>query len=200
MQIDIQTRGFRLTEGLRTQAERRVRFALGSTSGRVRSVVMRLADENGPRGGVDKRCTIRANLPGGPPVIIEQQEADLYVAIDRAADRAARAVSRRLERASGGRRDAPSAGNAGLDHRVIKRDYRESNVESIGTWWMWVGFTAIVLVMLAIDLFVVGGGKQHRVSMREAATWSGIWVGVSFVFAGALWWYLDGAAGTRRRQ
>ena len=60
---------------------------------------------------------------------------------------------------------------------------------------MWAGFAAIVLVMLAIDLFVVGGGKQHRVSMREAAAWSGIWVGVSFVFAGALWWYLDGAAG-----
>jgi tellurite resistance protein TerC len=68
-------------------------------------------------------------------------------------------------------------------------------VESIGTWWMWAGFAAVVLVMLAIDLFVVGGGKQHRVSMREAATWSGIWVGVSFAFAGALWWYLDGAAG-----
>jgi tellurite resistance protein TerC len=68
-------------------------------------------------------------------------------------------------------------------------------VESIGTWWMWAGFAAMVLLMLAIDLFVVGGGKQHRVSMREAAAWSGIWVGVSFVFAGALWWYLDGAAG-----
>ena len=68
-------------------------------------------------------------------------------------------------------------------------------MESIGTWWMWVGFTAIVLIMLAIDLFAVGGGKQHRVSMREAAAWSGVWVAVSFVFAGALWWYLDGAAG-----
>jgi len=68
-------------------------------------------------------------------------------------------------------------------------------VETVGSWWMWVGFAGIVLVMLAIDLFVVGGGKQHRVSMREAAAWSGIWVGVSFVFAGALWWYLDGAAG-----
>jgi tellurite resistance protein TerC len=60
---------------------------------------------------------------------------------------------------------------------------------------MWAGFFAIVLVMLAIDLFVVGGGKQHRVSLKEAATWSGIWVGVSFLFAGALWWYLDGTAG-----
>jgi putative sigma-54 modulation protein len=121
MRIDIQARGFRLTEGLRTQAERRVRFALGSTSGGVRSIVMRLADENGPRGGVDKRCTIRANLPGGPPVIIEQQEADLYVAIERAADRAARAVSRRLEKASAGRREATSTASGSLDTESLSR-------------------------------------------------------------------------------
>jgi tellurite resistance protein TerC len=68
-------------------------------------------------------------------------------------------------------------------------------METIGTWWMWAGFFVIVLVMLAIDLFIVGGGKQHRVSLKEAATWSGIWIGVSFLFAGVLWWYLDGSAG-----
>jgi tellurite resistance protein TerC len=68
-------------------------------------------------------------------------------------------------------------------------------METIGTWWMWAGFFAIVLVMLAIDLFIVGGGKEHRVSFREAATWSCIWIGVSLAFAGALWWYLDGAFG-----
>jgi tellurite resistance protein TerC len=60
---------------------------------------------------------------------------------------------------------------------------------------MWVAFAAVVLVMLAIDLFVVGGGKQHKVSFKEAATWSLVWVGVSLAFAGALWWYLDGAMG-----
>jgi tellurite resistance protein TerC len=68
-------------------------------------------------------------------------------------------------------------------------------METIGSLWMWVGFTLIVLVMLAIDLFVVGGGKQHRVSMREAATWSAIWVTVAFLFAGALWWHLDNTSG-----
>ena len=60
---------------------------------------------------------------------------------------------------------------------------------------MWVGFAAIVAVMIAIDLVAVGGGKQHRVSMREAATWSGIWVAVALIFAGALWWHLDGTSG-----
>ena len=113
MQIDIQARGFKLTERLRAQAERRLRFAFGSTSGRIRSVFLRLTDENGPRGGVDKRCIIRTILPGAPPVVIEQQASDLYAAIDRAASRAGRAVSRRLARASRGRRDAYSVGNAG---------------------------------------------------------------------------------------
>jgi tellurite resistance protein TerC len=68
-------------------------------------------------------------------------------------------------------------------------------MESIGTWWMWAGFFVTVLVMLAIDLFVVGGGKEHKVSFKEAATWSCIWIGVSLGFAGLLWWYLDGTLG-----
>jgi tellurite resistance protein TerC len=68
-------------------------------------------------------------------------------------------------------------------------------METIGTWWMWAGFAAVVLVMLAIDLFLVGGGKQHKVSFREAAIWSVVWVASPGLFAGALWWYLDGAAG-----
>jgi len=68
-------------------------------------------------------------------------------------------------------------------------------METIGTWWMWAGFLAVVLVMLAIDLFMVGGGKQHKVSFGEAATWSVIWVSVSFLFAAGLWWHLDGSIG-----
>jgi len=68
-------------------------------------------------------------------------------------------------------------------------------METIGTPWLWASFAAVVVVMLAVDLFVVGGGKRHRVSFREAATWSVIWVTVSLLFAAALWWTLDGSAG-----
>jgi tellurite resistance protein TerC len=68
-------------------------------------------------------------------------------------------------------------------------------METIGNVWLWTAFAGIVLVMLAVDLFVVGGGKQHRVSFREAATWSVVWVTVSFLFAAGLWWYLDGSVG-----
>jgi len=60
---------------------------------------------------------------------------------------------------------------------------------------MWAGFAGLVVVMLAIDLLAAGGGRQHRVSMREAASWSGVWVAVALMFAGGLWWYLDGTSG-----
>jgi len=68
-------------------------------------------------------------------------------------------------------------------------------LESIASGWLWVGFLSVVIVMLAVDLLFAGGGRQHRVSFREAATWSVVWVTLSFLFAAALWWYLDGHAG-----
>ena len=68
-------------------------------------------------------------------------------------------------------------------------------MELLGTWWMWSGFAAIVLALLLVDLLLVGGGKQHKVSLKEAATWSLIWIAVALAFNGAIWWYLDVNAG-----
>jgi len=68
-------------------------------------------------------------------------------------------------------------------------------METVGSLGLWVGFAAVVLIMLAIDLFLVGGGKEHRVSFREAATWSVVWIAVTLAFAAGLWWQLDGSLG-----
>jgi len=42
-----------------------------------------------------------------------------------------------------------------------------NNSISIGEPWMWGVFVAFVLVMLALDLFVFGGNKAHKVSVKE---------------------------------
>lgn len=68
---------------------------------------------------------------------------------------------------------------------------QSADITSIGTWWMWLIFFCIVLVVLAIDLIFVGGGKQHRVSLKEAASWSLVWVTLALSFGAGLWWYLD---------
>jgi len=98
MQIDIQARKFSLTNALRSHAERRLRFALTCYEEHIQRVVMRLSDINGPRGGEDKRCHLQVVLAGLPDVVIEDIEADLYVAIDRATDRAGRTVARKIDR------------------------------------------------------------------------------------------------------
>ena len=53
MQIQLRSRGSSVTDAMRTWTERRVLFALGQFSGRVRTVRVTLTDENGPRGGVE---------------------------------------------------------------------------------------------------------------------------------------------------
>lgn len=68
-------------------------------------------------------------------------------------------------------------------------------MELLGTWWMWAGFAAIILLLLFVDLFFVGGGKQRKVSLKEAALWSIVWVSVALTFNIAIWWYLDLNAG-----
>ena len=98
MQLDIQTNGFTLTDGIRNYATRRMQFALDRNDGHIMHVKVSLADINGPRGGVDKKCQISLALAGHANIIIEDTEADLYVAIDRASDRCARTLSRRLEK------------------------------------------------------------------------------------------------------
>ncbi len=67
----------------------------------------------------------------------------------------------------------------------------QTTAMSIGTPWMWAIFFGIVLVVLLIDLIFVGGGKQHRVSLKEAASWSLVWVALALSFGAGLWWYLD---------
>jgi TerC family integral membrane protein len=64
-------------------------------------------------------------------------------------------------------------------------------MESLGIWWMWAGFAGIILLLLLVDLIFVGGGKQHKVSLKEAAVWSVVWVSVALLFNFAIWWYLD---------
>lgn len=70
-----------------------------------------------------------------------------------------------------------------------------NHIESFATVPMWAGFIAFVLAMLALDLFVLGGNKAHRVSVKEASSWVVAWMLLAITFGALLWWYLDGTSG-----
>lgn len=55
-------------------------------------------------------------------------------------------------------------------------------------WWFYGGFTAFVLLLLALDLGVFHR-DAHEVSFREAATWSAVWVSLALAFAYGLYQY-----------
>jgi tellurite resistance protein TerC len=52
---------------------------------------------------------------------------------------------------------------------------------------LWGAFLVGVLVMLALDLGVFHK-DTHRVTIREALTWSIVWVTLSLAFNGFVWW------------
>lgn len=49
--------------------------------------------------------------------------------------------------------------------------------------WIWAGFILFVLLMLALDLGVFHR-KAHVVTLKEALTWSAVWVTLGLSFAG----------------
>src|SRR5579859_6237343 len=49
-------------------------------------------------------------------------------------------------------------------------------------FWMWAVTLLGLVVVLAIDLFVVGGRKPHTVSMREAGVWVAAMAGLAVAF------------------
>jgi len=60
-------------------------------------------------------------------------------------------------------------------------------MQTISNRWMWVGFISFIIVMLAIDLFLLGGKKTRRPSARTTFIWVAVWVGLAFLFNLLLW-------------
>ncbi len=98
MQIDIQARHFTLTEAIQNHTEQRIQSTFSCCNEHIQKVVIRLSDINGPRGGEDKLCLLHITLKELSDVIVEDIEADIYIAINRAIDRGGRTVVRKIER------------------------------------------------------------------------------------------------------
>jgi tellurite resistance protein TerC len=60
-------------------------------------------------------------------------------------------------------------------------------------WWAWAAIVGFILAMLAVDLLFFHR-EAHEVSIGEAATWSGIWIGLALCFGAIVWVWLGGQA------
>src|SRR5689334_19512007 len=67
----------------------------------------------------------------------------------------------------------------------------ERNIMLTVNLWTWVGFNAFVLLMLALDLGVFNR-KAHSVSLKEALTWSVVWIALALLFNAGLYFISGG--------
>lgn len=84
---------------LREVAVRRVDFVLRRLHWLVATVRVRFVDENGPRGGIDKRCRIELAAPGKPTVVATSKAPQWRGAFESALARAARTLRKGRQRA-----------------------------------------------------------------------------------------------------
>ena len=62
-------------------------------------------------------------------------------------------------------------------------------LETVGTPIAWISFTAVILIMLVLDLGVFHR-QAHTVSLREAAIMSAVWIALALLFnVGVFMWY-----------
>ncbi len=57
-----------------------------------------------------------------------------------------------------------------------------------GNTWLWIGFNIFVLAMLALDLGVFHR-KAHSISIREALSWSGVWIALAMTFNAGIYFF-----------
>jgi putative sigma-54 modulation protein len=100
MRVSVTARRIQLSDAVHDYLDRRVYFALGRFAAAIRAVKIILCDENGPRGGADKRCQVQLALQYGPPLIVTGRGSHITPLIDHTVDRAGRMAARAIKRKS----------------------------------------------------------------------------------------------------
>jgi putative sigma-54 modulation protein len=98
MRIQVIFRKLHCNEAITDYIRRRVHFALGRFVTAIRSVHVYVMDENGPRGGEDKRCRVLITRHGGEQMIADRRGAGLHEVIDQSLQSASHSVGRSLDR------------------------------------------------------------------------------------------------------
>jgi hypothetical protein len=97
----------RLDGPAQTRARAKLGRALASMAPRIERLTVRIEDVNGPRGGADARCRMKAVIAGAPSVVIDQSAHDPEEALALATPRLRRALRELFDR-QGGRMPSPA--------------------------------------------------------------------------------------------
>lgn len=105
--LNIRTTGVDIGEETAAHVGEKLGKRLSKFALHIERVTVRFEDVNGPRGGVDTRCRIKATLSGLPSVVVEEQELDALRAFEAAARGITRALREELAKATVASRRGP---------------------------------------------------------------------------------------------
>jgi putative sigma-54 modulation protein len=92
-------------ETLREYASHRLSLALRRFENRIHRVIVRISDLNGPRRGVDSKCSITVDLVDGRRIFVDATTAWPYASVTGAASRLNEALRREIDRTAWHRSD-----------------------------------------------------------------------------------------------
>ncbi|MBY0112799.1 MAG: HPF/RaiA family ribosome-associated protein [Phycisphaerales bacterium] len=98
MVITLVDGSIKTTDSMRDFVNQRIGAALDRFRDRISRIEVRITDENGPRGGIDKMCRVTAMLAGQGPLMVEKRAGDFYEAIARATNAVKQSVARRVSK------------------------------------------------------------------------------------------------------
>jgi len=98
MKVDIQSRQVELTQELKAHIQRKLNFALSRMDSYITAISVNLSVVNGPKDDLNKQCGIKICIANMEDILIKDTQANLYFAIDRAAQRASQALNSKIGR------------------------------------------------------------------------------------------------------
>lgn len=98
MDMQILDRNVGITADQQDHVDRCLQFAFDRFSAQIRSIEVSLHDINGPKGGDDLQCRMKIVLHGKGDLLVEGKGCSVEAVVAETADRAALAISRRLDR------------------------------------------------------------------------------------------------------
>lgn len=96
MQTVIHSNDFAITSALDSFIKDHAKKSMRVCTDRVERLVIRLKDVNGPKGGVDKECSVEVKLARHAPIVVRKRSSDAYASIRQALGRASRITLRKL--------------------------------------------------------------------------------------------------------
>jgi hypothetical protein len=126
MQVELETHGVVIPRNEGQALVTRLNDSFARVRNRIARMHMSLKDDNGPRGGRDKICLLRAVLTNGREIVVRDRSSNLARAIGRSIRRGRALIAHELKRSRARRHGAPMAGHPERLYPVASAVMREA--------------------------------------------------------------------------